>query len=440
MKEPDVTCEEFFLPFGLRMPKIWLANVEEVFLPRHPDDDWTLIPKTDAMAPRFLLYAEPGDVMLLSCEVPRSFVRYVAQVNGFHHEPLRVMAPACPVSPYSLVDSVLDDPQLMEALRKLICIGSWHLDAYIETPGVFKLAEALGIPAGSTPRDIVLSGVVNRINDKVYFKELCRRLGIEVVPGYECSSREEIESALKNLRQNYPDHFMMRKAMSGGGLGNLSGAYDELMFLLPDYYQGGQVVVEPMLDLSATLGTLVRVEDGGCRFIGIDQQMIEDSGWVGFRYPWSEVPLSSTLEELSMRIASEAHQMGVRGYLNLDWGLAASTNGPKILALESNFRHNGLSHLLDFSHRYFGAAESSLHIVLRETFTLPGADLTWEQLVHRLESVRYEDAPLLISGPGRECGVIPVLPPVNHTCGLAVFGRSAEEADSLLKKVYAALV
>ncbi|HNV71735.1 MAG TPA: hypothetical protein PKO06_18665, partial [Candidatus Ozemobacteraceae bacterium] len=105
------------------MPKIWLANVEEVFLPRHPDDDWTLIPKTDAMAPRFLFYAEPGDVMLLSCEVPRSFVRYVAQMNGFHHEPLRVMAPACPVSPYSLVESVLDDHQLMDALRKLICIG-----------------------------------------------------------------------------------------------------------------------------------------------------------------------------------------------------------------------------------------------------------------------------------------------------------------------------
>ncbi|HNV69651.1 MAG TPA: hypothetical protein PKO06_08145, partial [Candidatus Ozemobacteraceae bacterium] len=227
--------------------------------------------------------------------------------------------------------------------------------------------------------------------------------------------------------------------MSGGGLGNLAGAFDELMFLLPDFYQGGRVVVEPMMDFTATLGTLVQIEDSGCRFEGIDQQMIEDSGWVGFRYPWSEQPVADRLRELSLRIGQEAHQMGARGYLNLDWGILDGGGELKIHALESNFRHNGLSHLLDLRRRYFGEAGHSLHIILRETFRLPGSELTWEQLVQRLESVRHEDEPLLIAGPGREFGVIPVLPPANHTCGIAVFGRSQAEAETLLQKVYRAL-
>ncbi|MBI4859144.1 MAG: hypothetical protein HY815_02565 [Candidatus Riflebacteria bacterium] len=199
------------------MPRIWLGNVEEVFVPRGPGDDRILESKGSTLAPRLLLYAEPGDAFVLSCGVAPEFGRYVQEIAGLD-EPPRVLFPSRLTSPYYLVDSTLEDRRLMDELGALVAGGDWSIEPQIETQRTWHLGDALGIPGGRTPRRDVSSGLVDRLNDKGRFKELAGQVGVPVVPGRCCSDDAAIRSAIDDLAREIPGDLMLRKVLSGGGL------------------------------------------------------------------------------------------------------------------------------------------------------------------------------------------------------------------------------
>ncbi|MFZ2960159.1 MAG: hypothetical protein WA705_25030 [Candidatus Ozemobacteraceae bacterium] len=466
---------------ALFMPRFWLANVEEVFHPRHPDDDLGLLTKIDSTGPRFLFYGKPGDVLILSCPVEEAFLTYVSQLIGAgNQDRLRVVFPSRRPTPWFLADAVREDVALMAELRRIIVDAKserFVLEAYYQSPAALALAEELGIPLCGTPAKLVRNGLVDRLNDKVFFKEIAGEEQVDVIPGFKASDRESLNGALHEVAEIFGEgELMVRKALSGGGLGNLSGHLEDLEWLMPDFYGGGDILIEPCLDFIETLGSLVEITETGNFFRGIDVQDFENGCWCGFSFPYyrsNEVDeknftqvgntrpctpkdpsdqekiakvveevaereeVAKVVEEASMRLANAVRGMGARGRLNVDWGVVrdAEQGCLKPIAIESNFRHNGLSHILDLAQRLIRIPEERLYIRFLENFSLQEQPADLAAFFAYFQQQTYRGEPLLISSPGRERGVIPILPPRNSRVGLALFAPSLVELNDLQRLV-----
>lgn len=410
------------------MNRLWLANVEDAFSPRTIEDDAVLLPRIVAMAPRFLLHAAPGDAVVVPAEVPGDWIDTVSRIIGCQRR-LPVFSAPVPERivegrPYSLIEAIRHDRDLLGRLEGLITQGSWRLEPYYQSPRVIDLAQALGIPGNATPDPVVREGWVDAINDKLYFKDLARANGVPVIPGVEGDTLQTIDHAIDELERQQPGPIMLRKAMSGGGLGNLSGPPSELKFLLPDWYRAGEVVVEPYLGLSDTLGSLVEIGDDALVFRGIDVQVIEECCWAGFRFPCDDPTLTEPVRAMSLRLGAAVQDLGLRGVLNIDWAVTRAADGtPTIMVLEGNFRHNGMGHILDFARRFFGPARAeALSVLFVDNVRVEDTVTTVRPWLDRLRRCEYRDRPLLIERAGCKYGILPVLPPRDGKCGVAIFG------------------
>ncbi len=419
------------------MPKIWIGNQEEVFGFNYSDDDWFAIPKLRAISSRFLLGAETGDVFILIGDVQEDFKSFICRVNGIPPEKIEVFRPTPVSSPFRLVEDILADTFLFDHLREMVAPGKWRVESFIESPLVVRLSERLGITAGPSDPGRVKQGLIGELNDKHGFKVLAESLGIPTIPGLVAQNETDLKSAICEIARGSPE-LMLRKAQGGGGLGNISGNRRELLFLLPTFYREGAVLVEPFMDFRSTLGSLVKLGENGCEFGGIDLQTIEEGGWVGFRFPWTEEPFSSEIRTGALKLADRMWARGARGFLNVDWGTTSAIGSrPGLFALEANFRSNGLSFLLDFRDRYFGPGHGNDHIEFHENFPSTRGFHAFPEFLDALRGISLEGESLAILEPGKTRGVLPVIPPGRGKCGLAFFGpdrKFIEDAVMAVKK------
>jgi hypothetical protein len=421
------------------MPRLWLANVDEVWSPRTSERDAHVFDKVSAMTARFLFCLQSGDALLLPSEVPADFLRFVSGVQGFRAGETQVFHPAIRSKPYYLVNSTLADASLMQQLKNLVTGGDWTVEPYIESARVLALADALGIPAARSGRERIMDGLSEFINSKLCFKNHLRKMQIPVVEGLKARSAEALKEAIMQLSASGFNHLMLRKALGGGGMSNLSGTPHELVLQIPAFYQGGAVLVEPFLDLSATLGSLVEINENGLVYRGVDAQLIENGGWVGFSYPCPADCLTKQIEEWTLQIADSFRQMGALGYVNVDWGVLAGEDGvSSLVALECNFRHNGLSHVLDLTRRFAGCLAQDCHIIIKDNIDVLPADLDLNGLLKRLRSLPALQSGL-VESPGRSSGFLPILPPRKGRCAMLFFGPNPEQVQEVQQAVQEAL-
>lgn len=400
------------------MPKLWLPNFEEVTLPDDPLFESTFALRAKRYASRALFLPAPGDLLLSPTLPDPAFLRYVSELGGFP-DTSWVLPVRGRVRPYSLIGALLEDARLLErleSLEKLGVRGDWILEPYIESPRVLELSRILRIPTARSHPQRVLDGLIGNLNDKGYFKELMRELGVPTVPSIQARTLGELEAGIRRLRHH--QRLMLKKTRAGGGLGNLVGEPEALLRAVPDWFHG-EVLVEPFLELSETIGSLVRIEENGPgERIWTDRQRIREGKWTGFRYPHPSREACRPIIEMSERIARRVYALGGRGDLDLDWGVLGDGT---ILALEANFRHNGFGYLLRFAERLF---EQERAIAYLEDLPLGTKDFA--SLLPWLE----ERVPLLRTR-GCESGVVVVMPPSEGEGALALFGRDAAECDRL---------
>jgi hypothetical protein len=418
------------------MPKLWLANIDEAFSPRCPDEDELVFGKSACVTPRFLYCLQKGDALVLPAPVPVDFLSYVCRLLGFSRQDISVFYPQTSSSPYYLVDSTLADKSLVAQLSVLVSRGDWLIEPYIETRRVLTLADALGLSAGRMPRQRIKEGLGEFLNNKYHFKHMARQLQIPVVEGIEAGSRQEIEEAIARLAARGFPRLMLRKAMGGGGMGNLAGSPPELTARLDSYYQGGMVLVEPYLDLHATLGSLVEITEKELVFRGIDCQLIEEGRWVGFSYPLPAGVLAGLVKNKSMKMAAYLQQLGARGYMNLDWGvLEGQADSSSLVALECNFRHNGFSHILDLVGRCTGQSGGDFHILIKDNLVVFPAQLELNGLLSRLRNPGISASGSLIESPGQTCGFLPLLPPHCGLCAMVFFSSDSQQPEEMRRSV-----
>ncbi|MGE5707596.1 MAG: hypothetical protein ACM3YO_04615 [Bacteroidota bacterium] len=397
------------------MPKLWLPNFEEVTLPDDPCFESAFARRAKRYASRALFLPSPGDLLLSPALPEPAFLRYVSELGGFPDTswvlPVREW-----VEPYSLVGSIFEDQSLLDRLRRLG--EDWILEPYIESPRVLQLSQQLGIPTGRSRPEQVREGLVERLNDKGFFKELMRELGVPAVPSILARSGTELEAGI--LRMGHYERLMLKKTRAGGGLGNLVGTPEALRQIAPDWFHGA-VLVEPFLDLVETIGSLVLIgEEGPEKRVWTDRQLIREGKWTGFRYPHPSRETCRPIVAWSRRIAQKVHFLGGRGELDLDWGVLRDGT---ILALEANFRHNGFGSLLHLAQRLFREERS---IAYRED--LPLGEKDFDSFLPWLE----ERMPVL---HGSGSGVVVVMPPSGGEGALALFGRDPAECERLEERL-----
>lgn|GEM_PF-1177371 len=420
--------------------RIWIANGEEVTSPRRSEDEPTVLSKVRAFEARYLFYPTEDDLLISFSEPRESFMEYLTGLLGYSKPP-RVLFPRRVSSPYFLIDSVLADDDLMARLRAITAGGQWSLEPHYESRRVLLLADSLGLGFSRTRRDLVVGGLIDQCNDKEFFKRLADELDIPRVPGVCVETLEEVSAALLSSGPgSSTTSWMLRKAVNAGGLGNLFGDRESLLKALPTYCTGGRILVEPFLDLSLTLGSLVRLSEEGCFFVGIDSQRIEEAGWTGFSYPYIDDRFAGTVRDYSLRIAARMHRNGARGYLNLDFGVVRNGETERsLVALESNLRHNGFSHILDLAGRYFQDGPPPRHIQFVSNVTVSSPGITFPGLLGTLRAITVDGESVLIEGRGRIRGVIPILPAYAGSCGLAIFGETADYVDRVHEAAVTAL-
>lgn len=413
------------------MPRLWVANAEEAL----PGDDLFyeqfFAAKTMRMFPRFLLCLKPGDCLVVPAPIPEDFANYIARLLRLGDPEGLLLRVKTLSSPYTLVESILQDEQVVDAIRERCGQGDWVMEPFIETPRIMRLANVSGIPTSKTSPLLVWFGLVGRLNDKGAFKKFASALGVRTVPGLEVDCARDLERAIQRMAVGRRE-LMLRKVSYAGGAGNMHGSPSELLARLPDWYNGGRILVEPFLDIASVAGSLASIGPDSLQFLGIDLQVIRDGGWAGFDFPYPAGPGASLVRDWTMRIAEAVRDAGARGYLNLDWAFLQGSPGSPVV-LECNFRHNGLAYVTEFAGTYFGKGWDRLAICSREG--LPTSAQSTEELLARLSGLRLDGQPVLIQAPGAARGAVLTAPPEGGAYSVAVFAEDGDLAARALALV-----
>lgn len=399
------------------MPRLWLPNLEDAFETEDHLGREAFLPKVKNAYARCLFWLKPGDKLLLPASIPSDFVHYVAQLAGLSEDAFLSVA----FTGRSLVSCLLETPEMLETMRSLGREG-WTLEPYIETEDVVRLSLETGLPLGRTPADLIRRGVINRLNDKGFFKRLSRELGVEAVPSYHAENESALLQAVDRVSAENGDRVIVKKVLASGGLGNLAGGRDFLREKLPGWYREGEVIVEPLLDFVETAGSLIWIDDEGVTPMGVDRQRFRDRRWVGFDCPYPSETLSEQILFLSLRYARAIHKIGGRGFLNIDWGIVETPEGLRPLGIEINFRHNGFAHILNFVRALGHEGAISYDEWVMTDASLPAL----------LETLEEKN---LFFRPGEREGCVLFMPPHDGHAALAFLGETVEDCARLRSRL-----
>jgi hypothetical protein len=140
---------------------------------------------------------------------------------------------------------------------------------------------------------------------------------------------------------------VLKKDISAGGRGILTDNCAELTTAINNHWAGATetIVIDEFENLELILGALVEITDYGLNFVGVDKQIIENNHWCGMEYPFTaNRTLINQIKQNSLKLAQLFFDMGARGWVNFDFGV---TKNNLLYALETNFRHNGMSAMIN---------------------------------------------------------------------------------------------
>lgn len=405
------------------MPKLWIFNIDEVVPVNDPSYSSVFVPKIMEIFPRFFLSLSPGDKIITPVLPDDIFIDYVSKILNLGNKKEWIFKLNNITSPYSLVDSILNDMQVMDDIKKLDR-EKFEMEGFIETPKLLELSKKTGIKLNKTDEKLISEGFTLNMNDKAYFKETAKKIGIDVVDGYIASDIEEAIEGIKKIHNNYKSDVMVKKSLYGGGFGNLFGSIDRVISELSDFISNSKIVIEPLLDLKKVYGSLAVISDK-IYFAGVDEQYFCDGKWAGFDYPSLDSQNSDKIKYYTLKLSDFLFKKGVKGYVNIDW-IVTQKNPDRPLALELNLRNNGFNYAVDFAKRYFNSDYGGIFIKYRENYNTNG--LTSDQLINFFKNKKGSE--FFIDLPGMNEGFVLMNPPSN---GKAAVGIFSDKKDNIKK-------
>lgn len=415
------------------MHRIWLINPEGV-LDQAPTREILV-----QHLCRYLHFVNPGDIFMTSVDFPEDYLSYICRLRGLS-EPQKWLIKIDLHIPYFLCDCIQKNRRLMNIFKGFGRSSQYVLEPLIDSPKVVALSEATGIPYAGNSAALINEGLIKKVNEKVYFRQLAEELGIAYAPGMVARTPEELEQSVNALCKSPGDKAIFKKSFAAGGFGNMAGERAELLRAIPSICDGSTFVVEQLLDFEATIGSLSELRDDSIVFRGLDRQIIEDFGWHGCYYPFRMESVSQEIQELERRFATRIYGMGVRGLLNIDWGLERQADGGlKVYAIEINLRHNGFHYILQLADENFDIPAEALNILYYGNFKVAGRFTEFSQLLARADEVRLDGSPLLVREKGLKEGFLFTTPLKDGVVGLLIAGDSKEAVEVIEGQIQSAL-
>lgn len=331
-----------------RKNRLWIMNIDHA-LDKHTTNKGFLNILT-----KYMMLVEPNDKFIVLPNIGKESLSYVTKTRKLIFTEDWAIQLKNISNPFDTIDSIMNDSNAVSKLKELSSTNSYFIEPYIPSLKLLTLSNVLGIPLSESGYSALENNNYIKLNDKYLFKKLSEELGVRTINYSLASTKDELNALIKSVGKKY-NKLIIKKTFSTGGYGNLCGKPNELISLIDDWYHHDELVlVEPFVDIEETLGSLAYVDKEQYHFIGIDKQNIKAGGWKGCEYPYFSEPVSSLVEELTIRYAKYMLKNGIEGYLNLDWAVVRENGEIVLYALENNYRYNGFSFVLDLAKKVFG--------------------------------------------------------------------------------------
>ncbi|MFH1223775.1 MAG: hypothetical protein V1647_05485 [Pseudomonadota bacterium] len=332
-----------------RKNRLWIMNID------HALDRHTAEKGFSNILTKYMMLVDPMDKFIVPPNIDQSSLSYVTKTKNLDPSEEWVMRLTKTSDPFDTVDSIINNTDVMSNLKELAATNRYFIEPYIPSLKLLALSNMVGIPLSDSGRSALKNGDCIKLNDKYVFKKLSEELGVKVVDYNLAFNKDELIYFISTMGERF-DRLIIKKTFSTGGYGNLNGTSDELLKMINGWYNPQElVIIEPFINIDETLGSLIYVGKDQYQLIGIDKQNIKDGGWKGCDYPYYCKQASPLIEKLSARYAEYMLENKLEGYLNLDWAVVRENNdGIELYALESNYRYNGFSFVLDVAKGLFG--------------------------------------------------------------------------------------
>lgn len=415
------------------MGDLWIANMEDEASPASYKDASIIYNYVKQVNARHILHLNDNDSVVLPYEVDREFIAYCSRVKNMKDPNIIYVSNK---ESNSLVDNILSNEDVLKNLRSICEKQKLSFQPYRQTANTKKLADIISARWQYTSSKLLSSGMVDQANSKVFMKEFVSSLGIKTAPHKISNNIDDLKLCIESLGLTNDKLFLRKDGMTGG-MGNLAGDVKLLMDCIDEWHENATILVEPFLPFSASVGSLLEITDSDVRLYGLNEQVFNEQKWIGFKMPYADSGYVEKIEALSMQIANHLMTIGLRGWVNFDWGVVdsdcsnAGLREGEIIFNECNFRYTAVYRIWKFASDFF--KDDMPKIKLQAYDEYPTADgVTFGALLKTLSQIRHDGRSVLLGDENRTSGVIITRPPEHGTCGIVIFGRSSREIRDYL--------
>lgn len=457
--------------------KIVIQNTPDILAPKSGEVGGPPAELISALLPRALHSAREEDYVILPEKTPEDFLQYFETITG--HLPK--------VTRFEGHKGSVSTDQMLCSIQQSGIQAS--LNPYIQSERVAGFAKTAGLEMTFTPTETLLqTKIVEKANDKVYFRERAAELDIPLVSpqtiicvtteqGLDEKGIEEVSTATINYIRNFGGVFLQAN-LSGGGVGNLdiqekNGAmYSQKLtsnqlsdeqstqkavqnWIQSQVERGStHVIVAPYLDLIATYTVSGFVTEHGKPYVyGVFWQKVAENthDYHGFEWPIEPQDCNPQTQEFH-RIMCEAaykwfyhlQQAGYRGPSDVDYIIGRKPKNPEqivIGASESNTRWDAFSFSLNHIARVNGGDRLTLKDVRESRLAISAHDhipTRFSNTRSIIDELKREEIPLL-GITNKKTGLVIITPPIYRKekgcfeIALAAIGTTLDEAREILK-------
>lgn len=418
------------------MPNLWLCNIDEVPQSIDPVDASHINQYTRVINSRNLFNMCHGDIALFGQSLDSAFIDYCMKMTGGK---ILTFSEGCSENVSAFIDAIRCNPDFIKKLHSQYDLSQFTLRPFIQSSKAYMLSQLFGTRWDGASFDLIESGQITRANSKIFIKDLAGSVSVKTVPYLVSSDASELLNCIERFGADHGQLFLKKDGMCGG-MGNISGTVAELKKKVSSWYHSGDVLLEPLLPVAATLGAFINVLPEQVEFVGVDEQFFCGYEWGGFKFPYQNEVIVNQVRCLSIKVSECLRRLGLYGPVNLDWLVLGSeyeqTNfqSGEIILGECNFRYTGVHPAISFSQQYYGKESLKTQIVSYAQYPIAQQYNTFASLYDRLLSCSYLGKPILLSDSAEKPrpGVVITRPPENDTCGINFFAQSQSDLDECL--------
>ena len=185
-------------------------------------------------------------------------------------------------------------------LNSAILLASYPISHFLGQKVMIAITRLMGMPFSGSKYGVLAGGLGGKLNDKIYFKDVARELDIPVIEYCTANDASGVKAAIHKVSAENKDRVILKKPCNAGGYGNLAGTEAELLARLPQWYDGGDLIIEHHKTLLETAGSLALLEDDRTDFIGADLQFVENNAWRGCVFPNSSKAYAAQVQKHTM--------------------------------------------------------------------------------------------------------------------------------------------